>query len=112
MTPHSVLLGDVRPGHVETLKAVRQVVRSLPDGLDCHQVCAAVASALPPGTVGHVRGHFSNKGYPHSWLVIPGAAVIIDAYPWAGHEPFLVCTAGLSPWRFLYVPRPVQACSS
>jgi hypothetical protein len=103
MTPYAVEHGHLNARHADILKAVRALVASLPDGLDCHQVCRAAAAIVP---LTHVRGHFHGKGWPHSWLEVPGEDVVIDAYPWAGSEPFMVSTAAMSPWQFVYVADP------
>jgi hypothetical protein len=109
MKTYAVLHGHITAAHAALLNEVRSLVLSLPDGLDCHGVCRAVARSVPALT--HVAGHFHHKGYQHSWLEIPEEFILIDAYPWAGHGPFLVTVVPLSPWRFVYVPGPVPGVS-
>jgi hypothetical protein len=109
MTPYAVERGHITGAHIAMLASVRAAVRTLPGGPDCHAVCRAVARSIPSLT--HVAGHFHNRGFQHSWLEIPDDLILIDAYPWGGHEPFLVTVAPLSPWRFVYVPGAIPGIS-
>lgn len=107
MIPHCVQSGDVTAADLDLLDHVREILRSLRDGLDCHQVCAAIALEIP--SLHPVRGGFTLRGWQHSWLVVEGRDLIIDPYPWCcGSGPILVYTGGtLNPWRNLYIPEQV-----
>lgn len=107
MTPFAVLNKDVGPEHLKLLADVIDFVDALPDDRvwTCHEVCAA-AAARWPGELECATGHFAFRGAEHSWLVLRKAPdLVLDAYPWGGVAPFLVCTIGhLNPWRRLYLP--------
>lgn len=107
MNPFVVQFGDITADDLALLKHVRQIVRSLRDDLDCHQVCATIVQEIPK--LRHIRGGFTLKAWQHSWLVIPGRDVLIDPYPWCcGSGPILIYTGGtLNPWRDLYIPATV-----
>lgn len=98
MTPHAVVIGDLGPRHFTIFNRVVAVVNSLPDGLTCHEVCEAVAGVIPQ--VWWVKGRFA--GWDHSWLEVKRERVIIDAYPWASHAPFMVVSQTGTPWAVLY----------
>lgn len=106
MAPYCRQCNDITDEHMDLLRRVREVVATLPDILNCHQVCDEVARRIP-GLI-HRRGHFFIHGVEHSWLEAeqkePGPEVIIDAYPIAvASGPILVTTNGiLNPWRFYY----------
>lgn len=106
MTPLSVSAGDLTASHFNMLRQVKAVVAALPDGLTCHDVCQKVVQAIPG--LEWVRGKFN--GYDHSWLVIAGTRVIIDAYPWAAAEPIMLLAVTGSPWATLY--RETTTCHS
>jgi hypothetical protein len=99
VTPHCLTEGLVGPHELSLLALVRAAVDGLPDGLDCHQVCARVVESAR-GRLRHVRGRF--HGWDHSWLEVTGTRCVIDPYPWAcAGGPLLVdCRTG-SPWATL-----------
>jgi hypothetical protein len=109
LNTYAVATGDIRPDHLILYGEVWSILDQLPDGLDCHEVCAAIAERLPQ--LQHKRGYFLQKGIQHSWLEIPQDNIIIDAYPWAGAMPHIVTTQGwFNPWRRLFIeeglPKP------
>jgi hypothetical protein len=67
VTPYCLTEGLVGPHETSLLGLVRAAVICLPDGLDCHQVCARVVECFC-GQLRHVRGRFS--GWDHSWLEV------------------------------------------
>lgn len=93
-------------------RTVRRIVEGLPDlvfdpsdrGLEgpnqltCHLVAHAIASLIAP--VKKVDGFFS-RSYQHSWLRT--STSLIDVYPVAGGNPFIVAAGPLSPWCKWYV---------
>lgn len=97
MTPHAIETGDIHGKHLEALVAARTALAEMPDGLDCHEVCARLAALLK---VSHARGKFN--GYEHSWLALPGG-VILDPYPWASASGPLLIVGWAMMWRDLYV---------
>lgn len=105
MTPFALEQGYIATHHVAMLAEARRIVEQLPDGLSCHDVCAHLVGSL--NGVRHARGRFN--GWDHSWLVIVGTQVVIDAYPWAcGSGPILVDTQDGSPWAALYAEQMRQ----
>lgn len=104
MTPYAIAVGDIKPRHIALLEQVKSVVESLADGLTCHEVCAEVVWQLS-GLV-WMEGKFA--GFDHSWLEVSNERVIIDAYPWASHTPFLVVNQTGSPWAVLYRGTPAR----
>jgi hypothetical protein len=101
MTPYCVTAGDITQEDLDLWERVVDIVNVLPDGLDCHQVCAEIVQKVPDLEV--VRGHFFHA--QHSWLRVKNRPkILIDAYPWAtGTGPFMVTIEGLmNPWRRAY----------
>lgn len=102
MIPIAVEMKDITVGQMKIFGKILNEVDGLPNGLDCHDVCAALKEKFPE--LKHVRGAFLRKGYPHSWLTFPGTLTIIDPYPWAGANPILLTLEGiLNPWRQIYL---------
>jgi hypothetical protein len=112
MRPLCVKLQDMTEQDLALLEKVRQFVGSLPEGpepngLTCHQVCAAVCRQFP-GQFVHWKGKF-HHGWDHSWLVpTHNKFLIMDPYPWAcASGPILVTLDGFTPWQLLYDGVPV-----
>lgn len=103
MIPHAVHAGDIPAEMLRRLIHCRHLLKELPAGLDCHQVCEALAPQLDAT---HVRGRFHERGWPHSWLFYPNHNCILDPYPWAASGPILVTLNGMSPWQNLYIEEP------
>lgn len=104
MTPECIKNGDITPDDRSIFNFVVDELGRHDYGT-CHEACAALAARFP-GLL-HRRGRF-NGGWEHSWLVLRHRPeVLIDPYPWAcASGPVLLTTAGMSPWRFLYVEEP------
>lgn len=89
MTPHAIHNDDIKPRHVGILEAAEQWMRSLPDGLSCHDVVARFHETWP--RLGRpVRGWWFNRAYEHSWIEFDDDQVVLDLYPWAQTRPVLV----------------------
>ena len=78
MTPLAIKLGDITDRQIRTFMRVMDHFKRLPDGLSCHETCAAIAQDMV-GLI-HYKGTFN--GADHSWLVFAdNPEVLIDAYP-------------------------------
>lgn len=103
MRTHAIEIGDITAEDQSLFYQVCGIVNSLPDGLNCHEVCEEICLRLPRLELR--TGFFCKCGVEHSWLgIIDSRNVIIDPYPVAGSGPFMITTEGLlNPWRNIYI---------
>jgi hypothetical protein len=99
--------GDITSDNLQLYSQVIGVIRALPNGLTCHEVCRRI-TIIMDGFI-HYKGTFA--GADHSWLVLKeNPLILIDAYPWAcGSGPIMITLEGiLNPWRKIYIGVPVS----
>jgi hypothetical protein len=114
VTPYARLIGDITVDDLRALEVAKAFLRELPE--EPHRSCHYVARKLVPSVGGKVEdGYFGQVGWEHSWIVLPSGN-ILDAYPIAAAEPFLVVTGGktaiTTPWDELYIKARIEAAEA